>query len=196
MFRYLGRFLVLAATLAMAGCNLCNVSHYGEETWQFTGLVDRIYTPDAVVPGAAMFRYQVSFSFEQKDADPASRAARYQYAKASLEVFDENGELFTVDDSDGVIELVDSEDGDHLRSTSLASGSMSGGLSSAADASKLWIELAGKPDKLVVGPLSDNIDKVMPVTLDLNDFGPGRMRVEFGSADSYIEGDIREFACI
>ena len=196
MLRTLCRFLVLAAALAMAGCNICNVTHHGEETWQFTGLVDRIYTPGAVIPGAAMFRYEVRFSFDQKDADPASRSARYRYTQATLEVFDENGGLFSVDDRDGAIELADTDGADQLRSTSLASGSMSGGLPNAAAARKLFIELTGKQDKLVVGPLSDDIDSVLPVMLDFENFDLRRMRVEFGSDSSFIEGDIREFACI
>ena len=48
----------------------------------------------------------------------------------------------------------------------------------------------------MVGPLSDDIDSVLPVMLDFENFDLRRMRVEFGSDSSFIEGDIREFACI
>ena len=75
----LRRLCILGSTLLLGGCAVCNVSQVGGETWQFTGLVDRIYTPDGAVPGTAKFDYTLRFNFQQPDQDDASGQATYTY---------------------------------------------------------------------------------------------------------------------
>ena len=196
MHSMLFRVIAILSVLALSGCNLCNITQAGSQRWAFDGVVSRVFTPGDLVPLSSSFRYEVEFDFEQPDSEPAGDAARYIYRSATLKLSNDDTQVAQIGDSGGSIELKNTEGADRFLATSTDSSTLSGTLGSGVAATRLRISLDSTHETVVEGPLSSQINDVLPAWLDLEDFNGGTMTAEFGSGKSFVEGEIRSFHCL
>ena len=189
------RLPVVLAAVALTGCSVCNVAQVGSGTWAFEGIVSRVFTEDVQIPTASKFRYVLDFEYQQPNVATEAGVGRYAYRSAYLDVSDDDGTVFQVQDLNGLLELVNGDGKDTLRVSSTKESEISGGLPGHAAATSMSMALVSEYEPLDGGPLGSGVSSTLPVHLDVHEFDPGLLRVEFGYQGRFIEGEVRTFEC-